>query len=102
MNKTIKTIACTIIIMACGLTTTKAQNNMNALNNKQQHLAVIAAFEAKGDIEGLKAALATALDDGLTVNEAKEALSHLYAYTGFPRSLNGLGALQNVLEDRKA
>ena len=90
------------MIMACGLSTTKAQDDMEALNKKQQHLAVIAAFEAKGDIEGLKAALATALDDGLTVNEAKEALSHLYAYTGFPRSLNGLGALQSVLEDRKA
>ena len=75
---------------------------MDVLNKKQQHLAVIAAFEAKGDIEGLKAALTNALDDGLTVNEAKETLSHLYAYTGFPRSLNGLGTLQSVLEGRKA
>ena len=94
--------ACALVIMACGLSTIKAQNDMEVLNKKQQHLAVIAAFEAKGDIEGLKAALTDALDGGLTVNEAKEALSHLYAYTGFPRSLNGLGALQSVLADRKA
>ena len=102
MNRIIRMAACALVIMACGLSTIKAQNDMEVLNKKQQHLAVIAAFEAKGDIEGLKTALTDALDGGLTVNEAKEALSHLYAYTGFPRSLNGLGALQSVLADRKA
>ena len=75
---------------------------MNQLNKKQQSLVAVAAFEAKGDMEALKAALSDALNDGLTVNELKETLSHLYAYTGFPRSLNALGALQNVLEERKA
>lgn len=35
---------------------------------------------------------------GLTVNQMKEALSQLYAYTGFPRSLNALGTLQKVME----
>ena len=42
------------------------------------------------------------LDAGLTVSQIKEALSQLYAYTGFPRSLNALGTLQKVLEQRKA
>ena len=102
MDRIIRIAVCAFILMSCGLSTIKAQDNMEVLNKKQQHLAVIAAFEAKGDIEDLKAALSEALDDGLTVNEAKEALSHLYAYTGFPRSLNGLGALQSVLADRKA
>ena len=102
MDRIIRMAACAFIFMACSLSAIKAQDNMDVLNKKQQHLAVIAAFEAKGDIESLKAALTNALDDGLTVNEAKETLSHLYAYTGFPRSLNGLGALQSVLADRKA
>ena len=31
------------------------------------------------------------MDAGVTVNELKEAFSQLYAYTGFPRSLNALG-----------
>lgn len=87
------------MFMLCGLQTTNAQNDMNS---KQENLVALAAFEAKGDMEGLKAAAAKALDEGMTVNEAKEALSHLYAYTGFPRSLNALAALQSVLEDRKA
>ena len=41
------------------------------------------------------------LDNGLTVNQIKEALSQLYAYTGFPRSLNGLGTLQRVIGERE-
>ena len=90
------------ICMLCGFPTLKAQNKIDILNKKQQTLIAVAAFEAKGDINGLKTAISNALDDGTTVNEVKEALSHLYAYTGFPRSLNGLGALQATLEKRKA
>jgi AhpD family alkylhydroperoxidase len=60
----------------------------------------IAANEAKGNIEGLKVALNEGFDNGLTISEAKEALSQLYAYTGFPRSLNALGALQQVIKER--
>ncbi|WP_091899889.1 MULTISPECIES: carboxymuconolactone decarboxylase family protein [Prevotella] len=70
------------------------------LSIKQQALVTIAANEAKGDIKGLKAALNDGLEQGLTVNESKEALSQLYAYTGFPRSLNALGALQQVIKER--
>jgi len=41
------------------------------------------------------------LDAGLTVNDAKEVLVQLYAYAGFPRSLNALGELMKVVESRK-
>ncbi len=78
-----------------------AQNMENILSPRRQGLAVIAALEAKGDQAGLETAIAEALDNGLTVSEAKEALSQLYAYTGFPRSLNALGTLQRVLQQRK-
>ena len=71
-----------------------------ALTTKQQALVVIAANEAKGNLDGLKEALNEGFTQGLTVNEAKEALSQLYAYTGFPRSLNALGALQQVIKER--
>lgn len=74
----------------------------NALNPKQQSIIPIAAFTAGGDIERLKPALSKGLDDGLTVNEIKEVLVHLYAYTGFPRSLNALSAFMEVVDERKA
>ena len=79
-----------------------AQTMDIALSPRRQGLAVIAALEAKGDQAGLEKAAAEALDNGLTVSEAKEALSQLYAYTGFPRSLNALGTLQKVLTRREA
>ena len=50
----------------------------------------ITAFTANSDLEKLRRALNEGLDAGLTVNEIKEVLVHLYAYAGFPRSLNGI------------
>lgn len=73
----------------------------NVLNEKQQCMAAIACLEAKGDIDGLTTAINAGFDAGLTVSEIKEALSQLYAYTGFPRSLNALGTLQSVVNNRR-
>ncbi len=79
-----------------------AQNTMSQpLTPRQQALVCVAAFEAKGQLDSLQSTLDNVLDGALTVNEAKEVLSHLYAYTGFPRSLNGLSTLQNVLAERE-
>lgn len=72
------------------------------LNQRQQAIIPIAAFTADGNIDRLKFALNQGLDAHLTVNEIKEVLVHLYAYTGFPRSLNALSAFMGVLDERKA
>ena len=74
----------------------------HALNPRQQCFTPIAALTAEGDINRLKPALNQGLDAGLTVNEINEILVHLYAYTGFPRSLNALPAFMDVLVTRKA
>jgi 4-carboxymuconolactone decarboxylase len=81
-----------------------AQNTMNATNQlspQQQCLATLAAYEAVGNVAALPGAINTAFDNGLTINQIKEVFTHLYAYTGFPRSLNALGALQQVIADRE-
>ena len=72
------------------------------LTERQKGLAACACLMAQGDMERLEPAVHMALDNGVTINELKEAFSQLYAYTGFPRSLNALGTLQKVLADRKA
>lgn len=72
------------------------------LTERQLLLCACASLEAQGDLERLDPAIRKALDGGVTVNELKEAFSQLYAYTGFPHSLNALGTLQKVLNDRKA
>jgi 4-carboxymuconolactone decarboxylase len=72
-----------------------------ALSRTQQAIAPIAAATAVGDMPQLNTALNRGLDAGLTVSDAKEVLVQLYAYAGFPRSLNALGELMKVLDARK-
>lgn len=82
-----------------------AQQHMQiekTLDSRQQSIIIISAFTAKGDLVQLRNALNTGLDTGLTVNEIKEAMLHLYAYCGFPRSIRGLQTLMTVLDERKA
>jgi 4-carboxymuconolactone decarboxylase len=80
-----------------------AQNKTGpALNGKEQAIVSIASLTAVGDMANLKTALNAGLDAKLTVNEIKEVLVHLYAYCGFPRSLNGINLFMSVLEERKS
>ncbi len=72
----------------------------DALNAKQKSIATAASYAARGDQAGLKQALAEGLDAGVTVNEFKEILVQAYAYCGFPRSLNALNTLMQVVDER--
>jgi 4-carboxymuconolactone decarboxylase len=72
-----------------------------ALTRAQQAIAPIAAATAVGDMPQLNSALNRGLDAGLTVSDTKEVLVQLYAYAGFPRSLNALGELMKVLDARR-
>lgn len=76
--------------------------NTMSLNEKQQSIVTIATFTASGDLERLKKSLTEGLDAGLTINEIKEILIQLYAYTGFPRSLNAINTFMAVLETRRS
>jgi len=85
--------------MASNMTHTR--DFSETLSAQQQAIVPIAAFAAAGDMTRLGAALHQGLDAGLTVSDAREVLVQLYAYAGFPRSLNALGELMNVLEARR-
>ncbi|MGV8860430.1 MAG: carboxymuconolactone decarboxylase family protein [Pseudomonas sp.] len=80
---------------------TSTQPASETLSAKQQTIPLIAAFMATSDMPKLNAALNQGLDAGLTVSEAKEILVQLYAYVGFPRSLNALNELMTVVQARK-
>ena len=86
-----------ITIMMAVLTMTTVQGQ--TLTERQKGLAACACLMAQGDLKRLEPAVRQALDNGVTINELKEALSQLYAYTGFPRSLNALGVLSKVLQE---
>ena len=87
----------TFVIAIMTMTTVNSQ----ALTERQKGLAACACLMAQGDLKRLEPAVKTALNNGVTINELKEAFSQLYAYTGFPRSLNALGVLNKVLENRQ-
>ena len=100
-----KTLALAVLLVACSPKQQKETKDMNQLSFTTEQAAwmsAIACDEAKGDLIALESAIHNGLEAELTVSQIKEALSQLYAYTGFPRSLNALGVLQNVVESRKS
>jgi alkylhydroperoxidase/carboxymuconolactone decarboxylase family protein YurZ len=72
------------------------------LDPRLQATATIAAFTAAGQLPQLRQALTDGLDAGLSISEITEVLVQMYAYAGFPRSLNGLGTFMALLEQRRA
>ena len=99
--KRLLVLASVCILMLSSTAILEANNMQNQLNAKQRAIIPIAAFTANGDIANLKTALNEGLDAGLTVNEIKEILVQLYAYAGFPRSLNGIGTFMTVIDERQ-
>ncbi len=73
----------------------------SVLSKTQQAVVPIAAFTATGDLPKLNASLKQGLDAGLSISETKEILVQMYAYAGFPRSLNALAEFMKVLNERK-
>lgn len=96
------TLCCISIMGIATMAKAQTTGGESSLNAKQQSIIPIAAFTAKGDTENLKVALAEGLQNGMTVNEIKEVLVQMYAYTGFPRSLTGLNTFIALLDERKA
>ena len=97
----IMTLALAVLLVACSpmqKTETKEMNQLSFSTEQAAWMSAIACDEAKGDLVALESAIHNGLEAELTVSQIKEALSQLYAYTGFPRSLNALGVLQNVVE----
>ncbi len=78
-----------------------SMEKQEVLNSREKSIIEIAAYTAGGEIDRLKPALNEGMDNGLTVNEIKEILVQMYAYAGFPRSLNGLGTFMGVMAERK-
>lgn len=80
---------------------TSALPASDTLSARQQAIPPIAAAMATSDMPRLNNALNQGLDAGLTISETQEILVQLYAYVGFPRSLNALNELMGVLQARR-
>ena len=108
MRKTFIFLLAALTFAACTNTNEKMSNceneklELSFSAEQAAWMSAIACDEAKGDLVALESAIHNGLEAELTVSQIKEALSQLYAYTGFPRSLNALGVLQRVIGDRQA
>jgi alkylhydroperoxidase/carboxymuconolactone decarboxylase family protein YurZ len=104
MNRNIFLKWILLFVLIINMKRMNAQGSIPAsesLNTQQQNIVSISALTAVGDLEHLKTGLNIGLDAGLTINEIKEVLVQLYAYCGFPRSLNAISTFMKVLEERK-
>lgn len=102
MRKILNTVILGIICAVLGtLNAAHVSAASNILDARQQNIVAIAALTAKGDLGKLSGVLNQGLQSGLTVNETKEVLVQMYAYCGFPRSLNALNTFMNVIQDRR-
>ncbi len=63
-------------------------------------IAAIAANTALGDLDTLKGELAGGINAGMSVNEINEILIQMYAYCGFPRSLQGINTFMALIDGR--
>jgi len=99
----IKLVICLTLIISCKTMNAQIETGTSGpLSQPQKSLVAISSLTATGDMANLKVQLNTALDAGLTVNEIKEVLVQLYAYCGFPRSLNAINVYMKVIEERKS
>ncbi len=95
-----KSSALLVFFLLFSILNLKADAQMT-LTQKDRSIVSISACTARGDMVNLKAALTAGLDAGLTVNEIKEVLTQLYAYCGFPRSLNALSEFMSLIRERE-
>ena len=96
-----KNFVLSLVTVALLLALTGAPSAAERLDRRGAAIVPIAALTALGDQAALARALEAGLDSGLTLNDIREVLIQLYAYCGFPRSLDGLNTFMGVVEKRK-
>ena len=92
----------TVLLLIFLWNTNSEAQTMNFLTDKETKIVTISMYTARGNMPELTKALNEGLDAGLTVSEVKEILTQLYAYCGFPRSLNALQNFMELTKERKA
>ena len=78
----------------------EASDKMNTLTAKEEAIVLASARAATGDIKGLRGELEKSKH--VSLDEYKEVFVQLYAYCGFPRSLNALGCLMELAKQKNS
>lgn len=75
--------------------------SLNSLDNKSKEIVAVSSLIAQGAIPQLKVHLNGALNTGSSINEVKEVILQMSVYCGFPKCINAMNALIEVLNERK-
>lgn len=70
------------------------------LSPRDRSLVTLSALVAGGHDEQLPFHLNRALDNGVTVSEIQEVITHLAFYTGWPDAMSATRVLRDVLDQR--
>ncbi|PYG88213.1 4-carboxymuconolactone decarboxylase [Ruminiclostridium sufflavum DSM 19573] len=77
--------------------------NREALDLKSREIAAVAALTALGNAQPqLRLHMNGALNVGCTINEIKEIILQMSAFSGFPSCINAVNLLIAVLDERKS
>mgnify|MGYP000309555223 CR=1 FL=1 len=72
------------------------------LDLKSKEIAVVASLTAMGNAQPqLKVHINGALNTGSNINELKEVILQMSAYSGFPSCINAMNSLKDVLNERE-
>lgn len=72
------------------------------LSPRDRSLVTVSVLAALYRGEQLGYHLGVALDNGLSVEELSEALTHLAFYAGWPNAMTGINQLKNIADQRTA
>ena len=70
------------------------------LELQQRSITTLAVLCATGMEKQLKVHIKGALNLGLTPDQIKEVIIHAAHYSGWPKGMNGLAALEEVMEEK--
>lgn len=72
------------------------------LSPRDRSLATVSALVMGGNTDQLVSHVRLALDNGVTVEELGEVMTHLAFYTGWPKALSAITVAQRVIEKTNA
>lgn len=100
MKKLFVSFVCSALMAAPCFAKESTMNEKSSLTAEEKAVVSVAATAARGNYGALETALNDGLNAGVPVNTFKEILVQLYAYSGFPASLNALETLRSVVTKR--
>ena len=74
----------------------------NGLSPRDRSLATVSALVMGGNTDQLVSHVRLALDNGVTVEELGEVMTHLAFYAGWPKALSAITVARRVIENTTA